>query len=336
MPALPALYIYTWLHPDPPPSETPPPPATRRSRGRHAALSRRCSYACSPPADAQFCAAHLTGGFVSTHVYSLSTCAIHPCGAVLFSPTPLPPPRCRAVYIDYTPRRRPAAWLGAKRTLSPPLLRVQLDSVFHHAARLACPRLALPSPIHVRFRSFMTYAGSTAPDARRVAPRARQVQLPQGTRSRGAIMDDDALLGCQFPPVHSTVRLLSGSIGCVFRRAARLSVCVCARARSPYDAAALSTTCKIDLVGLRCSTTCYNLEACVVLNGLRPTRRPQWHNGSLTALGGMCLAMWRSKHPTHYVMTMTIRPELTVTPYRATSRHRSASVSAASVGRGRG
>eukprot|EP00962_Isochrysis_galbana_P040712 scaffold14790_cov138-Isochrysis_galbana.AAC.6 len=41
--------------------------------------------------------------------------------------------------------------------------------------------------------------------------------------------------------------------------------------------------------------------------------------------------MWRSKHP-----TMTIRPELTVTvaPYRATSRHRSASVSAASVGRG--
>eukprot|EP00962_Isochrysis_galbana_P007518 scaffold2036_cov115-Isochrysis_galbana.AAC.2 len=27
---------------------------------------------------------------------------------------------------------------------------------------------------------------------------------------------------------------------------------------------------------------CYNLEACVVLNGLRPTRRPQWHNGSLT------------------------------------------------------
>eukprot|EP00962_Isochrysis_galbana_P024013 scaffold7332_cov133-Isochrysis_galbana.AAC.1 len=65
---------------------------------------------------------------------------------------------------------------------------------------------------------------------------------------------------------------------------------------------------------LRCSTTCYNLEACVVLNGLRPTRRPQWHNGSLTALGGMCLAMWRSKHP-----TMTIRPELTVTPYQATS-----------------
>eukprot|EP00962_Isochrysis_galbana_P009756 scaffold2709_cov122-Isochrysis_galbana.AAC.3 len=49
-----------------------------------------------------------------------------------------------------------------------------------------------------------------------------------------------------------------------------------------------------------CRTTCYNLEACVVLNGLRPTRRPQWHNGSLTALGGMCLAMWRSKHPTHY------------------------------------
>eukprot|EP00962_Isochrysis_galbana_P036746 scaffold12761_cov112-Isochrysis_galbana.AAC.4 len=43
----------------------------------------------------------------------------------------------------------------------------------------------------------------------------------------------------------------------------------------------------------------------------------------------MCLAMWRSKHP-----TMTIRPELTVTPYRATSRHLSASVSAASVGRG--
>eukprot|EP00962_Isochrysis_galbana_P018298 scaffold5289_cov121-Isochrysis_galbana.AAC.1 len=65
-----------------------------------------------------------------------------------------------------------------------------------------------------------------------------------------------------------------------------------------------------------------------ILNGLRPTRRPQWHNGSLTALGGMCLAMWRSKHP-----TMTIRPELTVTPYQATSRHRSASVSAASVGR---
>eukprot|EP00962_Isochrysis_galbana_P035531 scaffold12190_cov120-Isochrysis_galbana.AAC.1 len=30
---------------------------------------------------------------------------------------------------------------------------------------------------------------------------------------------------------------------------------------------------------------------------------------------------------------MTIRPELTVTPYQATSRHRSASVSAASVGR---
>eukprot|EP00962_Isochrysis_galbana_P028158 scaffold8872_cov118-Isochrysis_galbana.AAC.2 len=27
-------------------------------------------------------------------------------------------------------------------------------------------------------------------------------------------------------------------------------------------------------------------------------------NGSLTAVGGMCLAMWRSKHP-----TMTIRPE---------------------------
>eukprot|EP00962_Isochrysis_galbana_P040939 scaffold14906_cov114-Isochrysis_galbana.AAC.3 len=51
---------------------------------------------------------------------------------------------------------------------------------------------------------------------------------------------------------------------------------------------------------LRCSTTCYNLEACVVLNGLRHTRRPQWHNGSLTALGGMCLAMWRSKHPTNY------------------------------------
>eukprot|EP00962_Isochrysis_galbana_P025735 scaffold7961_cov115-Isochrysis_galbana.AAC.5 len=45
---------------------------------------------------------------------------------------------------------------------------------------------------------------------------------------------------------------------------------------------------------------------CVVLNGLRPTRRPQWHNGRLIALGGMCLAMWRSKHP-----TMTIRPELT-------------------------
>eukprot|EP00962_Isochrysis_galbana_P045231 scaffold17737_cov156-Isochrysis_galbana.AAC.2 len=55
----------------------------------------------------------------------------------------------------------------------------------------------------------------------------------------------------------------------------------------------------------------------IVLNGLRPTRRPQWHNGSLTALGGMCLAMWRSKHP-----TMTIRPEVTVTPYQATSRHR--------------
>eukprot|EP00962_Isochrysis_galbana_P004944 scaffold1364_cov116-Isochrysis_galbana.AAC.1 len=67
--------------------------------------------------------------------------------------------------------------------------------------------------------------------------------------------------------------------------------------------------------------------ACVVLNGLRPTRRPQWYNGSLTALVGMCLAMWRSKHP-----TMTIRPELTVTPYQATSRHRSASVSAAGVG----
>jgi hypothetical protein len=39
-------------------------------------------------------------------------------------------------------------------------------------------------------------------------------------------------------------------------------------------------------------------------------------------LRGMCLAMWmwRSKHP-----TMTIRPELTVTPYRATSCHQSAS-----------
>eukprot|EP00962_Isochrysis_galbana_P052144 scaffold23525_cov162-Isochrysis_galbana.AAC.6 len=43
----------------------------------------------------------------------------------------------------------------------------------------------------------------------------------------------------------------------------------------------------------------------------------------------MCLAMWRSKHP-----SMTIRPELTLAPYQATSRHRSASVSAASVGRG--
>eukprot|EP00962_Isochrysis_galbana_P026039 scaffold8041_cov122-Isochrysis_galbana.AAC.3 len=32
------------------------------------------------------------------------------------------------------------------------------------------------------------------------------------------------------------------------------------------------------------------------------TRRPQWHNnGSLTALGGMCLAMWRSMIKTpHY------------------------------------
>jgi hypothetical protein len=58
---------------------------------------------------------------------------------------------------------------------------------------------------------------------------------------------------------------------------------------------------------------------------LRPTRLPQWLNGSWTPLRGMCLAMWRSKHP-----TMTIRLELTVTPYRATSCHRSASA----VGRG--
>jgi hypothetical protein len=71
-------------------------------------------------------------------------------------------------------------------------------------------------------------------------------------------------------------------------------------------------------LGLRCSTTYYDFDACVVLGGLRPTWLPQWHNGSWTPLRGMCHAMWRSKHS-----TLAIRPELT-------SCHRSASA----VGRG--
>eukprot|EP00962_Isochrysis_galbana_P010734 scaffold2988_cov123-Isochrysis_galbana.AAC.7 len=90
---------------------------------------------------------------------------------------------------------------------------------------------------------------------------------------------------------------------------------------------------RIPGLGLCCSTTCYNLEACVVLNGLRPTRRPQWRSLSLTALnctGRNVPCNVEIKTP-HYDHTT---PELTVTPYRATSNLRSASVSAASVGKG--